>query len=623
MENLERKNTKNIEFREDVLKQELFSDVFESIFNNKGLDLNPISALLMKEKALDKKYYLVKMWDALNERVEEVRKSGMDVSESRLERVLSFFVNTDGGRYAVSPLERVNQLFDYLPRPENLEERKKFEEALSFYMQKTIKLAFDQHLENPEQYTSHGFDHTLNVTNNVRQVYTQNPAIVQSLQDIYGVTEGEAKFLLENVAIYHDFGYAYVGERNKAAHVLSSAELFNTPQMRENFRSLLHTDLNDELYNELFERTVEAILHHGSDKIQDDYDLMVKTSHGEILTKVEYLSEVLEFFALAQTPTQTEKVVEYISAINSETLEKVMSVLSSLETNIPAFEDDRSQYKYGYQGRFLDLNQKGDNKLGLEMHQTDIVSDDPLHTIRIADNMDEAYSRLTPMQTHPAFQEIYETFGYELVGGKKSIELKMLEERAKSLHVSSEFTEKEKVKMLKEFVVRGGLYRNDIEGKKLDKSVFENANLETMEDVLIKWKLDVIVDPILSREEFLDIKSEDKLRMIKFSLLQPSGQAHHYSGCVALKSFGLNGSEMEVVVRGDDYDRLNEIEVSEKGMMIPVGQYKIWRAMEAYGSITIAGKEVSVRAYRVVNEEDVELRGVSERFEEIDLSHFE
>lgn len=161
--------------------------------------------------------------------VEQIRKK---VGDSLL-----FFVTVDPRKGPFTPIERIAENFEFLPLPEDPTRLNLFEEGIEEFSRELIRRAFDQHLDNPEQYVSHGFDHSINTANYTREVLKMNPEIVLAAQEKYHITAGEAQFMLETIALLHDCGYPCIGCKAKSVHGISGADLMLP--MRPIFEKLL------------------------------------------------------------------------------------------------------------------------------------------------------------------------------------------------------------------------------------------------------------------------------------------------------------------------------------------------------------------------------------------------
>ena len=90
--------------------------------------------------------------------------------------------------------------------------------------------------------------------------------------------------------------------------------------------------------------------------------------------------------------------------------------------------------------------------------------------------------------------------------------------------------------------------------------------------------------------------------------LLSSYDLRHFGGCEAIKGIDLTVSDnvpiLRVRVDGDLYRRLNEVQVVEKttlegqstkvSVRVGIGEYQVWRALEAFRSIKIGEMKVRV-----------------------------
>jgi hypothetical protein len=64
---------------------------------------------------------------------------------------------------------------------------------------------FNQHLDNPLQYCSHGFDHSILVDAYVQNIIEGKPLVVDKTMEKYGLNKELAILLLRLSAVFHDF----------------------------------------------------------------------------------------------------------------------------------------------------------------------------------------------------------------------------------------------------------------------------------------------------------------------------------------------------------------------------------------------------------------------------------
>ena len=112
------------------------------------------------------------------------------------------------------------------------------------------KYALQQQIDNPEQYVSHGFDHTLRVKAKMEMVMEMNPKIVDAIMQKYNLPPEKARMLAQVLAVYHDFGYAYVPNGpdrkplRKALHAVTGAEIASDPELQSILRECFDSSAN-------------------------------------------------------------------------------------------------------------------------------------------------------------------------------------------------------------------------------------------------------------------------------------------------------------------------------------------------------------------------------------------
>jgi HD superfamily phosphodiesterase len=76
---------------------------------------------------------------------------------------------------------------------------------------------FYQTLDNPLQFCSHGFDHSILVDEYVKNI-SEGTDVVNKTMKKYGISKDAATTLLRLTAVFHDFGYPRVGNLDKSTH---------------------------------------------------------------------------------------------------------------------------------------------------------------------------------------------------------------------------------------------------------------------------------------------------------------------------------------------------------------------------------------------------------------------
>lgn len=522
------------------------------------------------------------------------------------------FLNGDGSRVMATPIDRVVRGYDVLETDRPISELQK--EKIMQHSEAVLKLAYDQHLDNPEYYVSHGFDHTLNVTDNSESIITQNPEIVSAIQEKYHVSAGEAKFLVTTVGWFHDFGYPHVGELGKAVHAVAGADIVNSEQMRQIHSGLITSEGADT--PQLLADIRDAILFHSADKVERAFSSKLVTSHGQFLVDDKNIIDVISQFSREPTVASDTRQVLRIEVPNEE-------IKAQLEAQLRAAMVDTAQ-KIGeqadwptivvtgqeYKGRDIDLKQKKDALLGVEFQNVDALTS-PLHAvIRLADNIDMRAERFSQVQSTPAFREIYAALGDPRGDiGQVTIKMEDLVQISKKEARGEKDPNKSKeiladaIAQLKELAkpFAGELLQSHPNNAELLARIDQASSLD---GVLAEWNRAVTERVLEKHADELSGQPgvADKIREI--APYQNSVSFRHFGGCEAVMGVKLVGSELLVTVDKVKFLDLNQVKVAEKTVdkngvkhdtTVGVGEYQVWRAREAYESIRINGSAVMVR----------------------------
>ncbi len=129
--------------------------------------------------------------------------------------------------------------------------------------------ALEQHFKNPEQYVSHGFDHSLNVLQHLQNTLQQNPNIIDIVSKKYKISKEESILILKLLPVFHDFGYPEL-EKNgktlgKSTHALKGAEIATSQEFTESVKQIMGKEGD---INKLLIDFRNAILFHSADKIE-------------------------------------------------------------------------------------------------------------------------------------------------------------------------------------------------------------------------------------------------------------------------------------------------------------------------------------------------------------------
>ncbi len=553
----------------------------------------------------------------------------IETTTATMEKIKDFFVSVDAGKRPDTPLERMAQTYEYLEAPADPEARVVFEKAMADHKQELIERAFDQHLDNPEQYVSHGFDHSLNVADYTKSIIDMNKPIVDAMAEKYGITDGQARFMLENVALHHDCGYPHVGDKAKAVHGIAGADLVSSPKMQEMFRGMIQNP--GAKLDELNHDFRDAILFHSADKVEHNFSTRINTTRGIFLTEGKHSYDVISIFNNpAENSSDVARDVTEIEVSDLATKAEIEEALAraavdfKTKTGLDAPPVAIRVVGETFRGRFSDLKTKKDNKLGLEYSERD-ATEDPLHAIiRLADNMDMRSNRFSEFQREPANKEIYHAFGVE---GQTNKDLKEIEDFSKLAEkmLDTAQTDEEKAMHSAGIAEESRKILGKIAATNPERFIGLSADriaaIQTPKEADRLFK-ETFIEKVLSKDEYQAMPDEMKDKIRKNSLDSDTISMRHFGGCESISDVRLEKSKdgevgvsmVIVTVDRAQFDKLNETTVTETSrddqgnkstVTVGVGEYQVWRAEEAYNSILVDGKKVEVRVVEIVTVDGV------------------
>lgn len=519
-----------------------------------------------------------------------------DKPNEKITKTLKYFLtevesdSLEADKIRQTPVDKIAA--KYYPLLEGVTDPKRIteiKEYISLHASEVVALAFRQQLDNPEKYVSHGFDHTLNVASQAEKIVESNPEVLEAIKIKYGLGDDEqAKLVNILVAWFHDFGYPAVGERDKAAHAITGADIIDSPRIRGLHRQLFAgEEVNMEL---LLADLKEAVLFHGADKIERSFDAKFTTTHGEYLVDSQ---NVIEIFSKISNDHETEDEGGKLLTIfvNSEdnrielesALQKAI-VEYGLKTKIPEIIVENKEYV----GRSADLISKKDRLIGLEYKPVDVMSSPLQAIVRLADNVDMTQARFSELQREPAFKEVYHLLGDTTQRfGKATVFLENVTEKDFDQALLT-------VQQIIDYEKEIGNNSNALNSFAERVAVVNNP-----EDLLVAWKKFVIEKALTENPPSDPTMIGD---LVRLAIEQNSQALRHFGGCEAIEEVSLVGNQLIVTVDEKKYEALNKIMIVEstsiKGttntIRVGVGEYQIWRAKQAYESITFNGDKIEV-----------------------------
>ena len=450
-------------------------------------------------------------------------------------------------------------------------------------------LAMQQHIDNPEQYVSHGFDHTVNVLEQASKMLNDNPQMIDKVASDYGVSKDEAKFLLKSVALFHDFGYPMIGEKDKAAHGIAGANLINSEAVSGAIKNVVKSNQdNPEKQKAMINALRDAVLFHSADKIEKHYGAKIETTLGSFLVDVdgnmETFAEVMSRFDKDTGDAAiTVKVADGVSADQIKNKVRELRDLQARNLGVDPEEYNQKEGevkvevvegKKGFGGRRADLEKKGDEKLGLEYQAIDMFKDPMQAIIRLSDNMDMQQSRFSDLQRTPAFQEVI---------GRLGDSTSQHYQKSQEIFEASNAA-KDAVKALEKQISSNAALKNDPEFSGRYKAAKEaEANAKKAEKEYVNNVTEDVIKTL-----GVDDKTAASLR--KIGAYQNNISFRHFGGCKAIKDVGIKNGVLTVTVNRAEFEQLNKTKVTEKNnagqkVSVGVGEYQIWRTKEAFSSI--------------------------------------
>jgi hypothetical protein len=242
--------------------------------------------------------------------------------------------------------------------------------------------------------------------------------------------------------------------------------------------------------------------------------------------------------------------------------------------------------KDSYSGRKADLLVKGDAGLGVEYKAADALDDPLLFLVRLADNTDITINRFSDLQKTKCFQSFYHILG-EGPSGKLCNYLENIGKEKNGVEKAIKFIDDDpKLKS-----ICGHLnidFRNTKSTKDLLKNIKKGFIEETLSDT--RYAKEVKTFGI------------DKMRKILGD--QDSIALRHFGGCESVKNVELINGRLVVKVDVKQFNQLNKTKVTEKikdssgafnNVSVGVGEYQIFRFMDANNSLVNNGKKVVIQ----------------------------
>lgn len=492
-----------------------------------------------------------------------------------------------------------------------------------------LKRAIDQDLNSPENYVSHGLNHTLNVIDYIDQIIIDNPMVLTTVAEKYGITLQKAKFLLENVGLFHDFGYpeSELKHMSKVAHSMTGADIINYGETEVSGKKMPIKEVLARIFGQDGEQNKKAaidirnsVLMHNADKFDKNYTIKLITDLGN------YLVDYDDLYRACNKVDGIKNIFIYFDRGNGDIKDQGLIEGSIYDLFLGREKPNIEWTDTKYKGRKLDPKNKYDNFLGLEYFKVVLTEEPLLAIIRLADNMDMTYDRLSSIQKHPLFKACYNAVGNEnspFYKRNKRIENAFekveLEERKSGHSENMQLL----VDDLKREVAEGiTVYRVYHElgydsTKIIDEVLLNNKLMKTMfvtntslselpnaQAILSYWRT-FIVDRLAKPIGEIPVDTVTKSEIKKLAIRISSADFPHFSGCEPILNARINGGRIEVDVDTDLYNKLNELRIEEviksgdqiSLLEIPAGEFQIRRLFETCKGIRLNSDEEEIPIY--------------------------
>ena len=343
--------------------------------------------------------------------------------------------------------DTVNKMFDDFARNYEKENpgQKIDQAALEKIKGEIMKAGIDQHIDNPPQYVSHGFDHSLRVMENISTILKGSPGAVKGMMEKYNVTESQARLIMLMTGVCHDYGYPTVGDMNKSLHAITGTYRFIT-DIAMPLAKAINLDLSNPDHQKLIKNFANSIECHSADKTDTTYenekggkdklDFDRKITVELIIpgTDITYTQEflfmkstfdtypggqdaisanILDFYRKNNIPITGKFLVEggkfegrYVDLPGSKQK-------GSLPAGIAYRGAEMSTRKVDENGNIVTASR---HTLPSEMEATgskEFKFDPLLALVRYADNLDMQESRFSDFQKTPIFKRLFERMGAE------------------------------------------------------------------------------------------------------------------------------------------------------------------------------------------------------------------
>ena len=288
---------------------------------------------------------------------------------------------------------------------------------------------FNQTLDNPLQYNSHWFDHSILVDAYSQMVIEKKS--IEIVSEKYWISSEWAEVLLRLSAVFHDFGYPEIVKidtnwnvtlkMDKSMHWLEWGLLFEN-EIAPAFREVMKlywaewTKLDQAVTD-----MRDAISYHSADKIEEPpYKFKLHTNKWEILINEKLNDECVKW--LKDSYCKDGDIVEihtqdWAFNENSPAFKELKSKLESqwIKVNEKCIIDEPTnryttsvevEWTVNQYYRWRIWHKAEWWPIWIEIQPIDLYDSPLAGVVRFADNMDMAFNRLSEVQKNPVFMDL-------------------------------------------------------------------------------------------------------------------------------------------------------------------------------------------------------------------------
>ena len=440
--------------------------------------------------------------------------------------------------------------------------------------------ALDQQTGNPQQYVSHGFDHSERVAAYTDRIVRAYPEIAEKAASKYNISPALARLLFQVLAHWHDVGYPDLDGRPKATHGLTGASRFDS--VSDELGSLIRREKGrtDEVLSDMR----KAIQLHSADVEAGPYPINVKTDRGSLLVPdADSLKKLLHHYSVSSRRPPQVSGIE-IRGDHAEDLERQINHVLASQSPPESVSVMADEGKPEYTGRPTSLDKNNEVKVGLRYTDQELTKN-PFAIIRFADNLDMASDRLSPLQRSAAFRTMYWKLGDHGPIARALAGLSKLD--AKNVFGART--------ILRDLREAGAAHKpTDVDSsilsnvaQQLSSDAIRNVNASTARRLLTRATVDSVLNSSIA--DGLSDAERASLRETGYRL---NGESiRHFGGCEAIERIEVKREKVLVTVNGPLYQKLNEVKDPDG---VGIGEYQIERARQAFSSLTINGRRPDV-----------------------------